>query len=313
MKISQLLEDTREEVFEKLLKSKYYQLNIRPTIRLHKDKTPELAWNSVYHGNSILYHGTSGDGLQQYTFRYRTGSRDTNLYTHSLVNRLTQEKFGEPIRNLMFTSTSEIIANSYGTAMVMLPSGDYKLYFNKNVKDFTVHFKAASEQSDISEDSTVTYFMNEVQEGGYEENYEEYFSEFSEEESESESDKNYTHIFNKSFFYLGHMVFEKNATATIDGLKDYMKNMIEHDDLKVDISVEKLHDMSVFLFDIFIKLRNAYDDTLKNYVNSIEELHSSHVNIEDSEVMCHPGKFVLMPISVFREFVHYAHANDQKI
>lgn len=308
MKISHLFEDSREDLFERIMSSKYYQINFRPILQNTKDKELDDTWDTVRFSRSMLLHGTSGEGIKEYSFRYRSGSRDTNPYTHDLVNKLSKEKLGESIRNLMFVSTSESVASGYGTVTVVIPYNDYKVFYNPRVNDFTIDMYAASVNSaDTNDKATTSYLIGKLQHGSHENDYDEFFEKFADSDNEDE----YIPVFNKSFYYLCHRVFEKNEGVSQDKLTSYMKDMIEFDELRVDI--ERIDEMATYVYRTFVSLKNEYDADIENYVDHVKTNINPKVEYDSFELMCHPGDFVLMTLSVFKEFIYYAKLNDPEV
>ena len=94
-----------------------------------------------------LFHGTSKtlEIGKSYPFKLRESPRDTDIKIHNLANNMAIEKFGVPIRNLLFSSINPDQSISYGNVYEIEPvDKSDKVYFNTNVGDFTLEFNIGS-------------------------------------------------------------------------------------------------------------------------------------------------------------------------
>jgi hypothetical protein len=65
---------------------------------------------------------------------------DTNIEIHNYVNMISKEKYGVPVRNLIFADKRITLAEEYGEPYVLFPLGDYRLFYHKGVRDFTEYY-----------------------------------------------------------------------------------------------------------------------------------------------------------------------------
>lgn len=85
-----------------------------------------------------VYHSTPNKFTEvtKVDFRFRTKPTDTIREFHDMVNNISTEKFGLPIRNLLFTYPH--ISNSYGYPYLIVPIGEnFKLYHHPGIDDMT--------------------------------------------------------------------------------------------------------------------------------------------------------------------------------
>lgn len=84
-----------------------------------------------------LKHGNSSIGEGFYDFVPRKESRDSVSYFHNLMNEYAVEKFGLPIRNLLFTSTDEASIANYGNVYSVVPNDGFRMFCNPMITDVT--------------------------------------------------------------------------------------------------------------------------------------------------------------------------------
>lgn len=100
--------------------------------------------------NIKLYRGMRGiHEIKSVPFKYREQPRDTNIQIHDAVNAASIEKFGLPIRNLIFTYPEKEHTYNYGETMIVVPIGDFKLFCNPNVFDMTYYFSEFQNELEI--------------------------------------------------------------------------------------------------------------------------------------------------------------------
>lgn len=107
-----------------------------------------------------VYKGT----MQSYDnenmeFKFRESSRDTPYFIHELINSITKEKFGLPLRNLIFAASEYNHADSYGNAHIITPIGKWRAFVSPEVQDmtiecgFSIHFLGDKLQGMLREDN----------------------------------------------------------------------------------------------------------------------------------------------------------------
>lgn len=114
--------------------------------QLYEDTESNSIIAPLYHSsNSLIPDGTL------VPFRLRDMPRDTSLKIHDAVNTLTVEKFGVPVRNLLFTYRNKDKSEGYGAHIYeIIPNGNnFKFYYAEYVDDFTDHSRDAFEKMDI--------------------------------------------------------------------------------------------------------------------------------------------------------------------
>lgn len=89
-----------------------------------------------------LYRGMScsSDDIQFISFKFRDKPRNTNIRLHDAINKESVDKFGIPIRNLMFAYSIPKPTVTYGSTHIIVPKGKFTLYVNPNVFDMTNDF-----------------------------------------------------------------------------------------------------------------------------------------------------------------------------
>lgn len=90
--------------------------------------------------NIRFYHGTRNatDEIQEVPFKLRTKPKDTNRFLHDAINELSTDQFGIPIRNLLFAYIDKRLGSIYGNVFVIIPKGDFKVYFHPDINDMTI-------------------------------------------------------------------------------------------------------------------------------------------------------------------------------
>ncbi len=158
MLIKHLLEDENDEnyknIISRIAESKYF--NEMYGIQLQTIEPEDLENPDLVREFANMYRG-SHNYKTPYLVITPYGERrpsDTNIEIHNYVNMISKEKYGVPVRNLIFADKSIILAGEYGEPYVLFPLGDYRLFYHEGVKDFTEYY---------STDSDIAYnIINEV-------------------------------------------------------------------------------------------------------------------------------------------------------
>lgn len=96
---------------------------------------------------------------------------DSNIETHQLVNKLSMDKFGVPIRNGLFVTTDRTTAITYSISLlVVVPISNYKLYtstvYNDMYKsiDWTIDAHTISKplEESLSKDDMVVDYISSI-------------------------------------------------------------------------------------------------------------------------------------------------------
>ena len=124
MKIFEVDKPERNELFETIISSKFFNDNILPYI-IRNRMPPELI------------HGTyKMEPRKIINISQREKPVDTSKIIHDLVNKESIEKFGVPIRNLLFASQSAEVSENYGSTITLVPlDDDYQFYYSDIVSD----------------------------------------------------------------------------------------------------------------------------------------------------------------------------------
>lgn len=89
-----------------------------------------------------LYRGIRKpfEEITKLSFKFRTKPLDSVIEAHDAINKESEEVFGIPVRNLMFSYTEEESAESYGEVCIIVPIGEsFKLFYNPDVEDLTAY------------------------------------------------------------------------------------------------------------------------------------------------------------------------------
>lgn len=92
--------------------------------------------------DTILYHGNRNNfitGHFQKLTKFREKSKDTPNFINYLINQHLIEDFGVPVRNLMYLTENPNIAEGYGYVYIVIPKGNYRMFYASGVDDFTVY------------------------------------------------------------------------------------------------------------------------------------------------------------------------------
>lgn len=159
MKINDLYESDNEETVDywvsKIKKSPFYHNVLNPQLKKLKEFDPEILnhdftdehfHNYVIENLQTLYHGTRrvDETVTEITLREREAPLDTSLLVHNTVNKMAKEKFGINIRNGMFASQDALVTKSYGATTMLIPLGDYRIFYTPGVTDFTDKYRVAA-------------------------------------------------------------------------------------------------------------------------------------------------------------------------
>lgn len=92
--------------------------------------------------NLRLYHG-SRNKVNYPTlipYRFREKPVDTPTELHNIINSISEEKLGIPVRNLKFVYNRAMQTLPYGDPHIIVPKGDFTLYAVKGLYDLTTEY-----------------------------------------------------------------------------------------------------------------------------------------------------------------------------
>lgn len=124
MKINDIILEYNNHLYDEIINSKFFKINILPII----DK-PINAIPCLFHGGDIAGNGSIID------VKVRQKPTDTKPIYHNVINHYSNEKFGVPVRNYFFTTQRYRTAENYGKPMMVFPLDDYELYFSDTFED----------------------------------------------------------------------------------------------------------------------------------------------------------------------------------
>lgn len=144
MKIKHLLNESNDELFEKIVNSRFFKENYEDKVRhaiqndIELHYIDDIAW--LFHASSKL--DKKGGVLN---LKLREVPRDTNPLFHHIVNSVAEKELGVPVRNLMFSYTKKHKIVDYGfNDYVLFPlDDDYHLYYADMIDDMTTHYNVS--------------------------------------------------------------------------------------------------------------------------------------------------------------------------
>lgn len=87
-----------------------------------------------------LYHATtkSFNEIHELNFRFRKKPQTTITELHDAINKISLERFGLPIRNLLFCHPE--VSTMFGIPYQIVPIGEFRMFYCPGVNDMTVDF-----------------------------------------------------------------------------------------------------------------------------------------------------------------------------
>lgn len=166
MKIKHLMEDRKD--YSAIIENPFFKKYILSTINkdifngaknfsikaqeersLRNDRSlmSTLSTDVFKHTKRILLHGSNHGQYKTgevYSLTHRSGPRDSNATIHHIANEISEDKFGEYIRNLLFVSRDMSVVTDYAyTYMdiyVILPIDEPTFYYSDVYHDFFVDY-----------------------------------------------------------------------------------------------------------------------------------------------------------------------------
>lgn len=126
MKISDIILESKNSFYDKIINTEFFKINILPNIDKPLDEIP------------CLLHGGNIAGNRK-VVKARTKSYETKPIFHNIINKHSNEKFGIYVRNLFFTTQRLRTAENYGDPMIVFPLDDYDLYYSDTFEDMFIN------------------------------------------------------------------------------------------------------------------------------------------------------------------------------
>jgi len=280
MLIKHLLEDDNQgnyrQIIERVANSKYF--NEMYSMQLKTLEPEDLENDNLVNEFANIFRGS-----HKYTTPYLVITpysenripTDTNIEIHKYVNMLSSEKFGVPIRNLIFADKNIKTASEYGNPYVLFPLGDYRLFYSENVKDFTAHYNTDSDM--------IFFIVNEVL-LQFQDTYDEMIMESLTDTFERyEFDFKNLKTFDKSLKKLARKMASEYYNDP-EGISNYKQS-------DVKILEKRFYEYGKKIFKQF-----------NNYVNSIEVTQSMH-DINNEEIMIQADEIAAVYAENFNDFL----------
>lgn len=280
MLIKHLLEDDNQgnyrQIIERVANSKYF--NEMYGMQLKTLEPEDLENDNLVNEFANIFRGS-----HKYTTPYLVITpysenripTDTNIEIHKYVNMLSSEKFGVPIRNLIFADKNIKTASEYGNPYVLFPLGDYRLFYSENVKDFTAHYNTDSDM--------IFFIVNEVL-LQFQDTYDEMIMESLTDTFERyEFDFKNLKTFDKSLKKLARKMASEYYNDP-EGISNYKQS-------DVKILEKRFYEYGKKIFKQF-----------NNYVNSIEVTQSIH-DIDIEEIMIQADEIAAVYTENFNDFL----------
>lgn len=97
-----------------------------------------------------LYVGSASAVEGTLSFRFRDKSRNSIVFVHNIVNEMTNDKFGLPLRSLFFCTPDPDHAATYGKLFEVTPIGDWRAFASQEVMDMTLDIGAMNYHIEMS-------------------------------------------------------------------------------------------------------------------------------------------------------------------
>lgn len=158
MKINDLYESDNEETVtsaaSRIQKSPYYSKVLKPQLEKLKKYDPNILTHDyddeyfhryMFENLIAIYHGTKrvDQAITEITQKERDLPLDTSDLVHDTVNKMANKKLGMNVRNGMFGTLNAQAASAYGKVTMLIPLGDYKIFYCPDIKDFTDQLQVA--------------------------------------------------------------------------------------------------------------------------------------------------------------------------
>lgn len=133
MKYDDLYDEHTKKMFDMIINSEFFKNN-------YDKDNEEQKFKFLFHGSDSIE--LKGNAIVMLNSKERTSSQDTFPFVHQYLNKISEEKFGVKIRNLLFAYNSSVSTFQYGDTLCVFPIGDYQLFYSTSVVDFTISYGA---------------------------------------------------------------------------------------------------------------------------------------------------------------------------
>jgi hypothetical protein len=343
MKIKHLFEDKKD--FTTILENPFFKKYIVPQITSNvyygaeyfstesQNERPSgldrslmftLATKVFKYLKAVPLHGSDGGRYktgETYKLIHRLGPRDSSQTYHDVVNELSEDKFGEYIRSLIFVTRSINIAsdysNTYQGIYVLLPLDTPTFYYSEKYEDFFVDFLKEGDITYMLLDEvkdTIPFLVSDnedalksvgessgIDPSDYLKISESSIKKFLESET------------NKLF----DVLTSEAAIAKISkNLKNTIANHIMHTaekyaDIKITQNdIKKLDTIIGPIVDEYISnMKKAVYNLINEYVKSVKETNEFLETDEDSEIMMDCNEFTVIEMPDFIDIIRLVYKN----
>jgi len=244
---------------------------------LNENQNNEQLFNAVKdfqhkYPDFTLYHGTGGN-VDPYTlnkFHFRKGSKDTPQIINAIANQILKQSYGLPIRDLFYATQDHNTADAYGVLKVVVPVGDYTLYYAEGVEDFTAQFNAEDMPAFVADQ-----IIDEIEE--------------LDDDITSEELNDVVSKYNREIFKI-----------------EYCRSLDEVKQVKESIKYETEHEKEIgdTFIELFIsELYNTIETDISDDYNVHKIVGSEDIPPRETEIMCYmPDGFYLISPDMWDEF-----------
>lgn len=337
MKIKHLLEDKKD--FTTILENPFFKKYIVPQItsnvyngaeyfsiksqnerslRHNRSLMFTLSTDVFKHLKNVLLHGSDKGGYktgETYKLTHRSGPRDSSQTYHNVVNELSEDKFGEYIRSLIFVTRSINIASDYSSSYqdiyVLLPLDTPTFYYSEKYEDFFVDFLKDGEVTHklLGEvKNTISFLISDNEDSiksvGESSGIDPWdFFKISEISIKKFLESETNRLFNV-------LTSENAVTKTSEILKDTIADHIMYTAEKLankkiaQSDIKKLDTIIGPIVDEYISnMKKAVYNFINEYVKSVKETNEFLETDEDSEIMMDCNEFTVIKMDDFIDII----------
>lgn len=227
------------------------------------------------YGEDVLFHSSKNRGQEGFVpFKFRASPRDSFMPFHNEANMLAKQKFGLPVRSLMFAMNSKQGAanyNLYGKPYAVYPvSSKFRMFYSKNTTDMTEDLYATSTAILDKLNHEVGVAITDIY-----------------DDRGEPADEAIVKMTRKSVEKVMRNVFNSDDRRnTSNGLELFFDKVLV--DMLSYMKGRRFNDAErERVSDVIKKFRTKYQNTAFNYVNSIVEVKSllDIVRADDHEIM----------------------------
>lgn len=305
MKITDLFESTSIQHYDRVVDSRYFKDHVAPNLQAN-NSFEELAQNI---STALLYHGSESaypEGVVR--FEYRQAPRDTAFYSHTKVNQLASEKIGEPVRRLLFAMNNPLHIKKYtgeNEYRVLFPLGEYRMFYNPNIKDFTIDTSSASVRVPVSPQVQAAGSMFRSGMDTIEE------FDLRKQDSVSKSFRSkYFGAFQPLLLEISKMLYEQGVALSKEDIRHRLKEKLGSDTPDADFQY-----LFKAMYEAYRQSKESMDNRLEKYVNDLKEIGGDimNENIGHAEIMIKCEGFVFISPDDLPELIEYYFKKNSSI